>query len=165
MKKSQVRKLKPTVSPSSIKAIIVIDCIIALLLLLLGISLIASSIQILKDPSQATEQFLEALKNYPSSNIAAEDAESYVLMIAKVAPYFGAILLILAFTHVLLAIYLKRRKNWARMTQIVLAIFAIIYSLLIIGSGNFVFGILFLLIEGWIASYLLFTPGGKDHFS
>ena len=165
MKNSAVRKAKPSTSPSSVKAIIAIDCIATLVLLLLGISFIVSSIEILKDTSQAKEQFLEALKNHPSTNIDAADAESYFFMIARVAPYIGATLIILAFIHILLMVYIRKRKSLARMTQIIIAILAIIYSLLLIGSGSFVFWILLLLIQGWIASYLLFTPEGKNYFS
>ncbi len=163
MKKAQVKK--SSTFTTAIKAIVVIDILIALFLLLLSVSLFVESQAIKQNPEEAITSFMKALEAYPSLQFTEAEGRAYVLRIAEAAPYIGTALLIGAILHIILAIALRKRKSWARIVQIILSILMIIYALLGISTGSIVFNIILLLIEGWIASYLLFTPEGKKTFT
>lgn len=163
MKKVPVKK-SSTIA-TAIKVIVVIDIIITLFLLILGISFFAESQAIKQNPEEAIISFMKAVEKYPSLQFTEAEGRVYVLRIAEAAPYIGTVFLIFAILHTVLAIALWKKKSWARMTQIVIAMLAILYGLLGVSAGTIVVGVFLLLIEGWIASYLLFTPEGKKAFA
>lgn len=165
MKKTQVRQLKTQNLPTSLKTIIVLDIILVIFFLFAGVSFFTGSSEIKNNPEAVADQVMKELQQYPTLNISAAEAKEYVLRFAEVAPYIGAGLILIALIHGVTAGYLWKRKSWARIVQIVIALLFIAYALFTISAGAVLMNIGILLIEGWIASYLLFTQEGKSFFT
>ncbi len=159
MKKSKSKGVN--VLPNKIKTIIVIDIILSIILLFLGISFFVASSEISSNIDKSVESFMKEAAKYPNINLTKIDAKEYLLTIVAISPYIGTFLIVLSIIHIILSVYLWKRKSWARTVQIILALFFIGYSLFTLSIGSIILNILIILVEGWIASYLLFTPEGK----
>ncbi|MEK6825354.1 MAG: hypothetical protein AABY00_01055 [Nanoarchaeota archaeon] len=160
----RVKVISGNVLPTTIKTITVINILVVFLLFLSAVSLYTESQAIKDHPEEALTAFIKSLEKYPSLQLTEEQARESLQNVVQVAFYIEIGLLLLAIFQGIIAFALWKRKPWARIAQIVVSLLFVAYSLLGISVGAIVFNILVLLVQGWIASYLLFTPEGKKAF-
>lgn len=77
----------------------------------------------------------------------------------------GVILVILGIVLIFVAINIKRGKNWARITQIILSSLSILFGILGLFTGNFRGLITSATIPALIVYYLLFNQEAKQFFT
>ncbi len=167
MKKRAAISANKSTFPPVITIISVIGFLAALIFFFLAMGFFAAykTMHTQKDLIvQETFDKIQSAPSYTYSNLSASQIRESLDLLEPIFPIISSLSLALMLLYVISSIFLLKRRNWARLMHIILAMFAILVSSLFVISSLFFLAIPSLIINVFIAGYLLFNKDVKKVF-